>query len=165
MTRALMGRPAEAVETEVRRIASTVYPNLPPEVGFAKIVEEIRQGKIFPDLSEGAAVHTAGLVGTSSKGGEVIRDVVEDRADKFPSQARKSLQEDLVPENPQGNIVRVMNETTDELKKAEGAAYKRIFTDVDLPPSTELNRAVLNLTKMGKSNLNELEELIAARRL
>lgn len=165
MGRALMGRPAEAVETEVRRIASTVYPNLPPEVGFAKVVEEIRQGKIFPDLSEGAAVHTAGLVGTSGEGGAVIREVIEDRADKFPPQARKSLQEDLVPENTQGNIVRAMNETTDELKKAEGAAYNRIFTDVDLPPSAELNRAVLNLTKMGKATLNELEELIAARRL
>jgi hypothetical protein len=165
MGRALMGRPAEAVETEVRRIASTVYPNLSPEVGFAQVVEEIRQGKIFPDLSEGAAVHTAGLVGTSGAGGQVIRDVVEDRADKFPPQARKSLQEDLVPENPQGNIVRAMNETTDELQAAESAAYNRIFDEVDLPPSGTLNSAALGLAKIGKSKIKKLEELLAEEKL
>ena len=165
MARALMGRPTEAVETEVRRIASTVYPNLAPEVGFAKIVEEIRQGKIFPDLSEGAAVHTAGLVGTSGKGGQVIRDVVEDRADKFPPQARESLQTDLVPENPQGNIVRAMNETTDELQAAESAAYNRIFDEVDLPPSAELNRAVLDLAKFDDAALTRLNKLIKKRKL
>lgn len=165
MTRALMGRPSEAVETEVRRIASTVYPNLPPEVGFAKIVEEIRQGKIFPDLSKGAAVHTAGLVSTSGAGGQVIRDVVEDRADKFPPQARESLQEDLVPENPQGNIVRAMNETTDELKAAASAAYDEVFDAVDLPPSAELNSAVLDLAKFDDAALTRLNKLIKKRKL
>ena len=165
MGRALMGRPAEAVETEVRRIASTVYPSLPPEVGFAKVVEEIRQGKIFPDLSEGAAVHTAGIVGTSGRGGEAIREVIEDRADKFPPQARKSLQEDLVPENPQGNIVRAMNETTDELKAAARVEYDEVFKAVDLPPSAELNSAVLDLAKFDDAALTRLNKLIKKRKL
>lgn len=165
MTRALMGRPAEAVETEVRRIASTVYPGISPEAGFAKVVEEIRQGKILPDLSEGAGVHTAGLVGTSARGGQVIRDVVEDRADNFPRQARESLQADLVPENPQGNIVRAMNETTDELKKAESAAYDEIFDAADLPPSAELNSAVLDLARFDDAALTRLNKLIKKRKL
>lgn len=165
MIRALTDQPSEAVETEIRRLAQSAYPDDPPDLAYQKVVERIKRGDIFPDISGQTAIDTRAVTSAAGPGGAVIRDVIEDRADKFPTRARESLQADLVPENQQGNIVRVMNETTAELKKAESAAYKKIFTDVDLPPSAELNRAVLDLTKMGKSNLKELEQLIAARRL
>ena len=164
MIRALTDQPSEAVETEIRRLAQSAYPDDPPDLAYQKVVERIKQGDIFPDISGQTAIDTRAVTSAAGPGGAVIRNVIEDRADKFPPRARESLQTDLVPKPP-SNLVRAMNETTDELKAAASKEYNKIFTDVDLPPSEALNSAALDLTKMDKSTLNELEELIAARKL
>lgn len=165
MARALTGRNPRPVDTEVRRLASSVYPNDAPEEAHRKIVERIRAGDIFPDLGGRAATDTAGYVGTSVPGATVIREVVDERAQRLPREARESLLEDLAPGDSQSNLVRVMRDTTKKLEADESAAYNRIFADVEFPASAELNLAALDLTKIGESNIKALNQLIQARRL
>jgi hypothetical protein len=165
MVRALTGQPPKIVEAEVRRIAASIYPELSPIEGARRIVKEIEAGAILPDLSRQAAIDTRAIVSSAGRGGAAIEETIEARGKRLPQEARESLQTDLVPENPQGNIVRAMNETTDELKAAESAAYNRIFADVDLPPSGALNSAALDLAKISKSKIRKLEELLAEEKL
>ena len=165
MTRALTGRNPRPIDTEVRRLASSVYPGDAPEEAHRKIVERIRAGDIFPDLGGRAATDTAGYVGTSVPGATAIREVVDERAQRLPREARESLLEDLAPGDSQSNLVRVMRDTTKKLEADESAAYNRIFADVEFPASAELNLAALDLTKIGESNIKALNQLIQARRL
>jgi hypothetical protein len=165
MTRALTGRNPRPVDTEVRRLASSVYPGDAPEEAHRKIVERIRAGDIFPDLGGRAATDTAGYVGTSVPGATAIREVVDERAQRLPREARESLLEDLAPGDSSSNLVRVMRDTTKKLEADESAAYNRIFADVEFPASAELNLAALDLTKIGESNIKALNQLIQARRL
>jgi hypothetical protein len=162
MGRALTGQHPRPVETEVRRLASSVYPNYAPEVAHRKIVERIRGGDTFADL---APTEVAAQVGASGPGGTVIREVVNKRAERLPREAREAILEDLAPGDSQSNLVRVMNETTDELKAAARVAYDDVFDAVDLPPSAELNSAVLDLAKFDDAALTRLNKLIKKRKL
>ena len=165
MTRALTGRNPRPVDTEVRRLASSVYPTDAPEEAHRKIVERIRAGDIFPDLGGRAATDTAGYVGTSPRGATAIREVIEERAERLPREARESLLEDLAPGDSQSNLVRVMRDTTKKLEADESAAYNRIFDDVEFPASEKLNLAALDLANLGESNIKALNQLLQARRL
>ena len=165
MIRALTDQPSEAVETEIRRLAQSAYPDDPPDLAYQKVVERIKQGDIFPDISGQTAIDTRAVTSAAGPGGAVIRNVIEDRADKFSPQSRESLQTDLVPENPQGNIVRAMNETTDELKAAASKEYDDVFDAANIPPSAKLNRAVLDLAKFDDAALTRLNKLIKKRKL
>ena len=133
--RALTGRLSLPVENEVRRLARDVYgADVPEDVAFARIVERIGKGEIFPDISQRAATDVAGLYNLSGSGGQTIANVITRRAEELPADARATMRADLTPEVVTGNITKWFGKSVDDIKKAESASYKKIFSaEDDLP--------------------------------
>jgi hypothetical protein len=163
LARLATGRISRPVETEVRRLAES------SGVPFDEIVERIGRsypntGEIFPDLSEQAAQDVAGLYASSGKGGQAIADVVTRRADKIPSQARATMQADLVPNVITGNITKWFGKKIKDIKSAESASYDKIF-EKGIEPSDTLNLAIKDLLQNQRWLGNKVNTVRRAKRI
>jgi hypothetical protein len=164
--RALTGRLSLPVENEVRRLARDVYgADVPEDVAFARIVERIGKGEIFPDISQRAATDVAGLYNLSGSGGQTIANVITRRAEELPADARATMRADLTPEVVTGNITKWFGKSVDDIKKAESASYKKIFSaEDDLPLNSwwNLNLGVREALQNQKFLRNKVNALMAA---
>jgi hypothetical protein len=166
-SRALSGRLSIPVENEVRRLARDAYGiDVPEDIAFARVVERIGKGEIFPDISEQAAKDVAALYNISGKGGQVIANIINRRADDLPTQARATMQADLVPNFSETNITKWFGKKISDIKKAESASYNKIFAaGDDLPPESwwNLNLGVREVLQNQKFLRNKVNALMAAK--
>ncbi len=155
--RALSGRLAKPVEDEVLRIAN--------ESGFTadEIIEKIGKGEVIADMSEQATNAVRALYAKSGEGGQIIADTLVRRADELPLDARSTLQADLAPRFSEGNVTKYFDQSIDEIKAGESAAYNKIFGEAAGVKSNSLNLAVQEVLQNQRFLRNKVNALLEAK--
>ena len=154
--RMLSGKLAKPVEDEIMRIAQE--SNLKVD----EIIDRVGKGEIIADMSDQATNAVRALYAKGA-GGQIIPDAVSRRADELPADARATLQADLAPEMATGNVAKYFNQSIDEVKSAESAAYNKIFSEAADIKSNSLNLAVQEVLQNQKFIRNKVNTLLQAK--
>ena len=155
--RFVSGKLSKPVEDEIMRIANE--SGLTPD----DIVTRVAAGEIIPDMSDQAANAVRAIYAKAGSGGQVIADTVSRRADELPADAKATLQADLAPDMVSGNVSKFFDQSIDQLKKAEGAAYNKIFAETADIKSNSLNLAVQEVLQNQKFLRNQVNTLLNAK--
>ena len=154
--RMLSGKLAKPVEDEIMRIAQE--SNLTVD----EIIDRVGKGEIIADMSDQATNAVRALYAKGA-GGQIIPDAVSRRADELPADARATLQADLAPDMATGNITKYFDQSIDEVKSAESAAYNKIFSEAADIKSNSLNLAVQEVLQNQKFIRNKVNTLLQAK--
>ena len=125
--RKISGRVPAPVEREILDILNTSGLSL--DDFFAGV----KSGKILSELGDGMSKATKEALGVlQTKGGagaDLMHKVLLKRANEMRTQIQKSIQADLTPNTPSGNLVIASADNFEEMAKKEGVEYKRIFNE------------------------------------
>ena len=146
--RQITGKVGKKVEDELIRIISD------SGLSVDDVLERVSKGEIIPEMSEEAYRVVSGFVKTAGPGSAVIRDAIVGRKNQFVEDLYQSLQKDLSPETKADNIFATFANNADELKKAESAAYTRIFDESAGQTFKEIDDAVLFLANSSRNSRN-----------
>tara|TARA_R100000234_G_scaffold92271_1_gene60448 strand:- start:638 stop:2659 length:2022 start_codon:yes stop_codon:yes gene_type:complete len=146
--RQITGKVGKKVEDELIRIISD------SGLSVDDVLERVSKGEVIPEMSEEAYRVVSGFVKTAGPGSAVIRDAIVGRKNKFVEDLYQSLQKDLAPETKADNIFATFANNADELKKAESAAYTRIFDESAGQTFKEIDDAVLFLANSSRNSRN-----------
>lgn len=125
--RKITGRVPAPVEREIIDILNTSGLSL--DDFFAGV----KSGRILSELGEGTSKATKeALAILQTKGGagaDLMHQTLLKRANKMRAEIQKSIQADLTPNTPSGNLVIASADNFEEMAKKEGVEYKRIFNE------------------------------------
>ena len=144
---------AKPVQDEVMRIVEG------SGLSVDEILMRIRNGEIFPDMSESALTELRGYAAQGGKGQEIISDKLRERSGRLRTDVVETLQSDLVPNIPDGNITMAFNKSVKELEEAESAAYKQIFAD-SMPMGGNSVTAVSSTVRDALQDFTQLRTMV-----
>ena len=144
---------AKPVQDEVMRIVEG------SGLSVDEILMRIKNGEIFPDMSESALTELRGYAAQGGKGQEIISDKLRERSGRLRTDVVETLQSDLVPNIPDGNITMAFNKSVKELEEAESAAYKQIFAD-SMPMGGNSVTAVSSTVRDALQDFTQLRTMV-----
>ena len=156
---------AKPVQDEVMRIVEG------SGLSVDEILMRIKNGEIFPDMSESALTELRGYAAQGGKGQEIIDEALRRRSKTLKTDVVETLQRDLVPDTPTGNISMAFNKNIKELKAAESKAYDELFkyAEVNLPigpnSAPALNSVVEELLQDFKFLRPKVNAILTAKKL
>ena len=156
---------AKPVQDEVMRIVEG------SGLSVDEILMRIKNGEIFPDMSESALTELRGYAAQGGKGQEIIDEALRRRSKTLKTDVVETLQRDLAPDTPTGNVSMAFNKNIKELKAAESKAYDKLFkeAEVNLPigpnSAPALNSVVEELLQDFKFLRPKVNSILAAKKL
>lgn len=149
-------KPADAVQAELRRLAEGTGKTVD------EIVQDVMDGKI---MAENRTLQAA-VRALRSRGGEagaMITETLPVRRAATRQAAVEGMQETLAP-GVEGNVIRAMKATDDELLDIERSSYKRVFGSIP-EVSPDIARGMEEILRRFPDTGKELKSLYETRNL
>jgi hypothetical protein len=134
--RKIKGQLGKPVEDELARIAKT------SGLEVDDIIEQIAMGKTIPELSETAAAEVRGFYSKAGSAKPTIAESLVTRKDQGITDVFATLQRDLAPNIKEGNVLKFIRGSEQELQRAASKNYEEIYKNFEGFRSNNLNLAV-----------------------
>ena len=152
--RKIKGQLGKPVEDELARIAK----NSGLEVD--DIIEQILMGKTIPELSETSAAAVSGFYSVAGSAKPTIADSLVSRKAEGISDVFAILQRDLAPNIKEGNVLKFIRGSEEQLQAAASDSYEQIYKNFEGFRSNKINLAVEEILQKQPSLRGKLRTLM-----
>ena len=150
----IKGQLAKPIEDELARIAKT------SGLEVDEIIEQVALGKTIPELSETVMAEIRGFYSKAGSAKPIIRESLASRKLASTEDVFATLQRDLAPNVKEGNVLKFIKGSEEELQAAASDSYEQIYKNFEGFRSNKINLAVEEILQRQPSLRGKLRTLM-----